>query len=59
MKVEFEYRDDMSRGQWRRRSCVVRDVGQAIDLYGLGRDCEYRILAVDGKKVAGPHKEVE
>lgn len=59
LKVEFEYRDEFSRGRWCRQGCTGYTVAETIELYGLGRDCEYRILSVNGEKVAEPHGEGE
>jgi hypothetical protein len=44
--IEFEYRDDYSRGKWNRQSCRVRSVEECKRIYGLGIDCEYRIISV-------------
>lgn len=57
MRIVFEYRDERTRGRWSRRECWVRDKAQAIEIYGLGTDCEYRILEVDGRKVGEPHDQ--
>ena len=46
LHIVFEYRDDMSRGEWRRQECVVSSVAECKKLYGIGIDCEYRILEV-------------
>lgn len=52
-RIVFEYADEMSRWQWRKQECVVwgRSMGEAVkkckDLYGLGVDCEYRIIVVE------------
>lgn len=41
LRIEFEYRDEMSRWEWRRRSCTCRSVEEAKRFYGLGEDgCE-------------------
>ena len=46
LKIEFEYRDAWSRGQWRKQSCIMSSVDECIKVYGLGVDCEYRIVKV-------------
>ena len=46
VEVEFEYRDEMSHGKWRKQKCVVSSVQECIKIYGLGVDCEYRIISV-------------
>jgi hypothetical protein len=47
VKVVFEYKDDYSRGQWNRQECVVSSVEECKRIYGLGIDCEYRIISVE------------
>jgi hypothetical protein len=46
LHIVFEYRDDMSNGEWREQECVVSSVAECKRIYGLGIDCEYRILEV-------------
>lgn len=48
LRIEFEYRDEMSRLEWRRQSCTCRSVEEAKRFYGLGEDgCEWRIVSVE------------
>ncbi len=47
VKVTFEYADEMSNWKWRKQSCVVSSVKECIELYGLGVDCDYRVLKVE------------
>lgn len=47
--IIFEYRDELSKGEWRRQSCRMSSVEECKKCYGLGIDCDYRILSV--KKV--------
>ena len=47
LHIVFEYRDDLSRGEWKEQECVVSSVAEFKKLYGLGIDCEYRILKVE------------
>jgi len=44
--IEFEYCDDGSHGEWRKQRCEVESVEECKKIYGLGTDCEYRILSV-------------
>ena len=44
--VEFEYRDRYTNGEWNKQDCIVSSVETAKKLYGLGIDCEYRIIKV-------------
>lgn len=47
VKVKFEYRDEWSNDEWREQECVVSSVQECKRIYGLGIDCEYRILSVE------------
>lgn len=47
LKIEFEYADAMSNWQWRKQSCIVSSIGECKRIYGLGVDCEYRIISVE------------
>lgn len=46
VNIEFEYCDAMSNWEWRRQQCTVSSVEECKRIYGLGIDCEYRILSV-------------
>ena len=46
-KITFEYRDEMSNWQWRKQTCVMRSVAECKKVYGLGVDCDYRIIEVE------------
>ena len=46
LHIVFEYRDAWSRGEWRRQECTMSSVAECIKIYGLGVDCEYRIIEV-------------
>ena len=45
-KITFEYKDEHSHGNWSKQTCIVSSVKECIELYGLGVDCEYRIIDV-------------
>ena len=45
-QIEFEYKDSVSGWNWIKQSCVVSSIAECIKIYGLGVDCEYRILSV-------------
>lgn len=47
VKVTFMYKDAWSKGEWRTQTCVVGSVNERIRIYGLGVDCEYKILSVE------------
>jgi hypothetical protein len=46
VEVVFQYCDEWSRGEWREQSCRVSSVEECKKIYGLGVDCEYRIVSV-------------
>ena len=47
VKIIFEYKDDLSKDKWNRQSCIVSSVAECKKIYGLGIDCEYRIVSVE------------
>lgn len=47
LKIKFEYRDEMSRDEWRWQECIVNSVEECKKIYGLGIDCDYRIISVE------------
>lgn len=47
LHIIFEYADQLSNWQWRKQECVVSSVAECKRIYGLGIDCEYRILKVE------------
>jgi hypothetical protein len=46
LHIKFEYRDELSHGEWHEQECVVRSVRECIEWYGLN-ECEYRIIGVE------------
>lgn len=46
-KITFEYLDNLSKGEWREQTCVVSSIEKCKEIYGLGVDCEYRILSIE------------
>lgn len=46
LKITFEYADAMSGWKWRKQECVVSSVKEFKKIYGLGVDCDYRILEI-------------
>ena len=50
LKITFEYKDEWSRGEWRKQTCVMSSVDECKKIYGLGVDCEYRIIKVEEVK---------
>jgi hypothetical protein len=49
-KIKFEYRDEYSHGKWNEQECQVSSVEECKRIYGLGIDCEYRIISVEEVK---------
>ena len=47
IRVKFEYKDAMSNWEWKRQECVVSSLEECKKIYGLGIDCDYRILSVE------------
>ena len=47
VKIVFEYKDRYTNGKWNEQSCTVSSVEEAKRIYGLGVDCEYRIISVE------------
>lgn len=48
--IEFEYADSLSNWEWGKQECTVSSVEECKRIYGLGIDCEYRILKVEEVK---------
>lgn len=45
--IKFKYRDRLSNWEWRKQSCTVSSVDECKRIYGLGIDCDYKILSVE------------
>lgn len=50
LHIVFEYRDALSNWEWRRQECIMSSVSECIEIYGLGIDCDYRIISVEEAK---------
>lgn len=46
LSITFECKDKYSHDKWNKQSCVVSSLKEYIEIYGLGKDCEYHILSV-------------
>lgn len=46
LHIVFEYRDKWSDWEWRETECVMESVKKCKEWYGLGVDCDYRIISV-------------
>lgn len=47
LRIVFEYMDAWSYGKWNRQECVVSSLAECKKIYGLGVDCEYRIISIE------------
>ena len=47
LHIVFEYKDAMSKGGWCKQECYVLSVEECKRIYGLGVDCDYRIIKVE------------
>jgi hypothetical protein len=47
LKIRFEYRDEYSRGKWNEQECIVNSVEECKRIYGLGVDCDYKIISIE------------
>jgi hypothetical protein len=47
LKITFEYADEMSGWKWQRQTCVVSSLDECKRIYGLGIDCDYRIISIE------------
>ena len=50
LRIVFEYQDRYTNGRWARQECVMKSVQECIKFYGLGVDCDYRIIKVEEVK---------
>lgn len=50
LKIKFEYRDKYTNGNWNEQECIMSSVKECKEFYGLGIDCEYRIVKVEEVK---------
>ena len=46
LKIDFEYCDAMSNWEWRKQTCYVDSLRECMKIYGLGVDCDYRIINI-------------
>ena len=46
LHIKFEYADQLSNWEWRKQECIVSSVDECKRIYGLGIDCDYRILEI-------------
>jgi hypothetical protein len=46
LEIEFEYCDQYTDGKWNHQFCRVSSVAECKRIYGLGVDCDYRIISI-------------
>lgn len=47
LKIKFQYRDDYSYPNWNEQECIVSSLRECKELYGLGINCEYKIISIE------------
>jgi len=47
LKIVFEYKDRYTGGLWVRQECEMESIKECKEFYGLGVDCDYRIISVE------------
>lgn len=47
LHITFEYMDNFSNGEWNRQECIMNSVQECKRIYGLGVDCDYRIISIE------------
>lgn len=47
LHITFEYMDAYTHGKWKKQECYVNSVKECKELYGLGIDCDYRIISIE------------
>ena len=47
--ITFEYRDEWTGDHWQQQECIVRNLQECKDIYGLD-EVEYRILEIEEVK---------
>ena len=47
LRIVFEYRDKYCYPKWNRQECIMSSVSECKRIYGLGVDCDYRIISIE------------
>jgi hypothetical protein len=50
LKIKFEYQDRYCYPKWNTQECIVSSVQECKRIYGLGVDCDYRIISIEEVK---------
>ena len=45
--VVFQYKDKYTGDKWNEQECYVSSVAECKAIYGLGTDCDYKIIKVE------------
>lgn len=46
LRIKFEYKDAYTNGEWSKQECRMSSLEACKKVYGLGIDCDYRIIEV-------------
>lgn len=47
LHIKFEYCDAYTNAEWIEQECWVNSLQECKEIYGLGIDCEYRIISIE------------
>ena len=47
LHIVFKYQDAYTHGEWSEQECYVSSVKECKELYGLGVDCDYKIVSIE------------
>lgn len=47
LHIEFQYKDRYTNGEWRKQECTCSSLEECKKFYGLGIDCDYRIIKIE------------
>ena len=50
LRIVFEYQDKYCFPKWNRQECIVSSVEECKRIYGLGVDCDYKIISIEEVK---------
>lgn len=50
LKIKFMYRDELSYPNWNEQECICNSLEECKEWYGLGTDCEYKIISIEEVK---------
>ena len=50
LRIVFEYQDKYCFPKWNHQECIVSSVEECKRIYGLGVDCDYKIISIEEVK---------